>query len=190
MRKLVLAALAMTTASAASAATFIVDAQGNASSGGAGAASLTFTAGQAFTVTVAADDLWSAGALPRWSNADGLTGPRFATGSDESGEAAGTQIGADFGQHCQNGLCAAFGSLVGEIGGEYRVLGTNFSGPAWASGTLNLYYWDSNSSDNAQFVTANVALVPEPAAWALMIGGMGLAGMAIRRRGSAAVAYS
>lgn len=169
-------------AGSASAATFVVDARANSSSGGVAAGTFDLTSGQAFTVTVAADDLWSAGALPRWSDANGLTGPRFATGTDESGEAAGTQISADFGQHCQNGLCAAFGSLVGEINGDFRVLGTNFAGPAWATGVLNLYYWDSNNGDNSQFVTASVLAVPEPAAWALMVGGFALAGAAMRRR--------
>lgn len=191
MKKLFGAALALGFgASGASAANFVVDALGNSSSGGTAAASLALTAGQNFTVTVGANDLWSAGALPRWSNADGLTGPRFATGTDESGEAAGTQIGADFGQHCQNGLCAAFGSLVGEINGDFRVLGTNFSGAAWDTGTLNLYYWDSNNGDNTQFVTAAVNLVPEPAAWALLVGGFGVAGAALRRRARPTVSFS
>lgn len=184
MRKLILtgAALAAFFSAQAPAATFVVDAGLNSSSGGTGVSTLSVVAGQALSVTVDANDLWNAGALPRWSNADGLTQDRFATGTDESGEAAGTRIGADFGLHCQNSLCAPFGSLVGELGGVFQLLGTNFSGAAWASGTLNLYYWDSNASDNTQFVTANVLAVPEPATWALMVGGFALAGAAVRRR--------
>ena len=41
-----------------------------------------------------------------------------------------------------------------------------------------------NSSSNVQFsgVVASVAAVPEPATWAMMIAGFGLAGAALRRR--------
>jgi len=187
MRKSLKLLLLMTVASAAtqaSAASFIVRALENSSSGGAGVASLALTSGQNLTVSVNTGDLWSAGALPRWSNANGLTGPLFATGTDDSGEAAGTQIGSDFGLWTQNGFSAPYGSLVGEIGGVYKVLGTNFNGPAWASGTLNLYYWDSNNGDNTQFITAAVTTVPEPAGWAMMVGGIGVLGWIARRRRS------
>ena len=74
-------------------------------------------------------------------------------------------------------------------------LGTSFSGAAWGTGTLNLYYWDSNFGDNTGSITANVVkggvkggAVPEPATWALMIGGFGLAGAALRRRRATATA--
>ena len=92
-------------------------------------------------------------------------------------------IGGDFfGFHTQNGLTARFGTLVGELGGVYQVLGTSFSGPAWASGTLVLYYWDTFTADNANSVDVTITAVPEPAAWAIMIAGFGLAGAALRRR--------
>jgi hypothetical protein len=181
-----LAAGAALVASAAHAATFVVSAMGNSSSGGAGLATIALTAGESFQVSVDPTDLWSAGALPRWSNADGLTGPRIATGSDESGQAAGTLIGADFGLWTENGLTAPFGTLVGELNGVFKVLGTNFSGTAWDTGTLDLFYWDSNNSDNAGSVTADItaatAAVPEPASWGLMILGFGMAGAMFRRR--------
>lgn len=172
-------------APAAEAAVYVVGAQANSSSGGVGAGTVTLSSGQAFKVNVAPNDLWSAGALPRWSNADGLTGNLYATGSDNSGEAAGTLIGQDFGLWTQHGLSAAYGSLVGEIGGVFKVLGTSFNGAAWGSGVLNLYYWDSNNYDNAGAVDAFVTAgspVPEPATWALMIGGFALAGQALRGR--------
>lgn len=179
-------AVGLLTASAAESAVYVVGAQANSSSGGVGAATLALAAGQAFTVNVSPDDLWSAGALPRWSNADGLTHDLFATGTDNSGEAAGTLIGTDWGTWTQNGLTAAYGTLVGEIGGVFKVLGTSFSGQAWGDGVLNLYYWDENNFDNAgaidAFVTAG-SVVPEPATWALMIGGFALAGQALRSRG-------
>jgi len=177
-------AAATAIAGAAGAATFIVDAQANSSSGGVGVATINLTAGQNFTVSVDPNDLWNAGALPRWSNADGLTHDTFATGTDDSGEAAGTHIGTDFGTWTQGNLTAPFGTLVGELNGVFHVLGTSFSGAAWDTGTLELFYWDSNNGDNTQFITAavNTALVPEPATWALMIGGFGLAGAMLRRR--------
>ncbi len=189
LRKLLFATSAVATlaiANPANAAAIIVDAAGNSSTGGSGANSgLVLIAGQTFTITSSLTDLWSAGALPRWSNANGLIGPLFATGTDESGAAAGTLIGSNFGLWNQNGISAPYGSLVGEIGGVYQFLGANFNGAAWASGNLNLYYWDSNFGDNTQSITFDVALaqaaVPEPASWALMIVGFGLMGAALRR---------
>jgi hypothetical protein len=152
-----------------------VDAFGNSSSGGSGSATgVSLTAGEAFTVTVASNDLWSAGALPRWSNADGLKVALFATGSDESGASAGTQIGSIFSLYTQDGLTAAYGSLVGQIGaGAFFLVGTNFSGTATASGQLSLYYWDSNNEDNTGSIAATISAsaVPGP------IVGAGLPGL-------------
>ena len=52
------------------------------------------------------------------------------------------------------------------------------------AGTYNLTFQALNSGgDNAAFIDGvNVAAVPEPASWALMIGGFGLVGVAMRRR--------
>ena len=63
-------------------------------------------------------------------------------------------IGEDFGLWTEGNLTAPFGTLVGQIGSDFEVLGTHFSGPAWGTGTLRLYYWDSNFADNTQFITA------------------------------------
>lgn len=168
------------------AAPYTVDANANSSSGGSGLATIGLMAGQAFSVSVDPDDLWSAGALPRWSNADGLTGDLFATGSDESGAAAGTKIGMNFGLYTQGGLSAPYGTLVGRIdSGNFFVVGTSYSGVAASAGTLNLYYWDSNRADNTQHVTANVSAVPEPSTYALMLAGLAGLLASTKRRGSA-----
>ena len=185
-------AVGLLVSSSAQAALVVVDAKTNSSTGGSGKSSgLVLTTGQMFHSTVAATDLWSAGSLPRWSNADGLIANLFATGTDDSGQAAGIQIGAVFPMWFQNGLNAPFNSLVGEIGGVFKVLGTNFNGPSWGNGALSLYFWDQNSGDNTQFITADIGLngvgggVPEPATWAMMIAGFGLVGATLRRRKSA-----
>ena len=120
MRKIWLALLALSlTPALASATPFVVDAFLNSSTGGTGAATLFFNAGDAFAVSVDPTDLWNAGDLPRWSNANGIDGPDLiATGSDDSGYPALTVIGSDiFGDWTQGGLTAPFGSLVGSFDG-------------------------------------------------------------------------
>ena len=172
-------ALATLFAGSANATAIVVKAQDNSSTGGIGASTgLILSSGQGFSVSVNTLDLWNAGALPRWSNADGLTGNLLATGTDESGQIAGTLIGQNFGLFGPY----AYGALVGSINGVYQLIGTNFNGLAWGNGELLLHYWDSNSGDNSDFITANVIGVPEPATWALMITGFGLVGATLRRR--------
>jgi hypothetical protein len=172
-----IAGLAGLGTTSARAVTVDVFAQANSSTDGAGKLTGVFlTLGQAFTVSAGLDDLWSAGDLPRWSNADGLTGDRFATGTDESGEAAGTKIGEDFGTWSPSPYTfnAPYGSLVGQIGaGAFFLIGTNFSDTANASGQLLLYYWDSNNGDNTGSIAATISAsaVPGP------IVGAGLPGL-------------
>lgn len=164
---------------------FSVGAQANSSSGGIGLSTgINLSIGQVFDVVANPTDLWSAGALPRWSNADGLIANLFATGSDESGQSAGTLIGQNFGLWSQHGLSAPFGALVGEISNQFFLLGTNFTGPAVATGELKLYYWDSNSGDNANSINVTVRVpnqnVPEPGS--LMLAGLAMAALAFRKR--------
>ena len=143
---------------------------------------LFFNAGDPFTVEVDPGDLWNAGDLPRWSNADGLTGNLYATGSDDSGQSAGTLIGQNWGVHSIPGvLSAPFGTLVGSIGGEFFILGTGFAGVAPASGTLRLYYWDTYTPDNTEFVTAFVDPSPASEPGTLLLGLAGLLALSRRR---------
>ena len=170
-----IAGLAGLGTSSARAVTVDVFAQANSSTGGAGALTgISLTFGQAFTVSAGLTDLWNAGPLPRWSNADGLIAPLLATGSDDSGQLAGTQIGSIFPLYTQDGFTAAYGSLVGQIGsGAFFLVGTNFSDTANATGQLSLYYWDSNNGDNTGSIAATISAsaVPGP------IVGAGLPGL-------------
>ena len=168
-------------ANTASALSIDVFAKANSTSGGGvgGSTGVVLSTGDYFTVSADADDLWSAGALPRWSNADGLIVDLFATGSDESGQLAGTLIGEDFGLHNQHGLSLPYGSLVGSIDNNFFLIGTQFAGNAVATGELLLWYWDSNNVDNSEDIRVTIN-VPEPAVWLLL--GAGFAGVAVCKR--------
>jgi hypothetical protein len=169
-------------ANPAQAAVFVVDSAANSSSGGTGLATLAVATGQRIRFTSSTNDLWSLGALPRFSDGNGLVGDRFATALDDSGQPVGTKIGQSFNLWTQNGLSAPYGILVGEIGGVYRTLGANGIETAWGTGTLNLYNWDSNRSDNAGSISFTVSIVPEPATWALLFAGFTLVGAGLRVR--------
>jgi hypothetical protein len=174
---------AVCAATASQAMTVNVNALANSSSGGIGLETLSLTAGQAFIVSVDPLDLWSAGDLPRWSNADGLDGDLFATGSDESTASPGEWIGKDFGVYSKSGFSAPYGALVGQVGASnFFFVGTTYAGTAAASGMLKLFYWDSNAGDNSQFITANVSAVPEPGTYALLLAGLAATAAVSRRR--------
>lgn len=190
--------LGLAIAGGAQASIFTVDAAANSSSGGTGLSSISLTTGEVFSVHSSLEDTWSAGALPRVADGDGLNKVRFSDGTDDSGFAAGTQLTAIFPLYTQNGLTANYASLVGEIGGVYQELGANFVGAAWGTGTLKLYFWDENNYDNYGNIKFDIKPrtsvdnpgprgpgVPEPASWALMITGFGAAGAMLRRQRAA-----
>lgn len=72
-------------------------------------------------------------------------------------------------------------------GTDYGRYSFNFAGTGGAT-TLAYYSSQSASSSNLGVafdnLTVDLAAVPEPASWALMLGGFGLAGAAVRRRRS------
>ena len=158
---------------------FEVKAKEHSSADSQGLATIVLQAGQSFSIAVASDDLWSAGPVPRWSNADGLVDNLFATAGDESGAAEGELIGVNYGNYG----AFAYGTLVGRIGnGSFFQVGTDYQGVATQAGTLSLFYWDSNSSDNSGYITAYINAVPEPSSLALLAGGLAVVGAAVRRR--------
>jgi subtilisin-like proprotein convertase family protein len=55
------------------------------------------------------------------------------------------------------------------------------------NGTWKLWVWDDNLGNvgSLQSVSLKIAAVPEPATWAMMIGGLGLVGLQMRRRKTA-----
>ena len=166
-----LLAVALVTAHSARAVLVDVYANANSLRGGTPVSSIYLTSGQLFTVSADPGDLWNAGILPRWSNADGLVKNLYATGADESGQPVGTLIGRDFGLYSYDGFSAPFGMLVGKIGSQYIRLGTHYSGTAPDSGWLQLLYWDSNNFDNTQQITAlSVAVTPVPEVSTILAG--------------------
>jgi hypothetical protein len=192
MRKvaaLVSVAAGLASVSPAAAAVILVQANANSSANGplAGAAAGGVTLGQALTVSVDPTDFWSAGAFPRWSDANGLNRSINVAASytDPTGDSVPAgEVGIDFGTYSFGGLNAPFGALVGLIGTEYRLLGASFIGTAWGTGALSLFYWDSNAGDNIGSINANVTIgdtpVSEPATLAVF--GLGLVGLVHLKR--------
>ena len=167
----------------AHATTLDVYAYGNSSSGGSGAFAGNVVSGQPLSISASPTDLWNAGALPRWSNANGLTSTLLATGSDESGQPVNTVIGVNFPLWSQGGFTAPYGALVGQIGVTYFLAGTSFAGLAPATGALNLFYWDSNNGDNTDSIRVTVGTGVPDGGNTLVILGAGVLGlMALRRK--------
>jgi hypothetical protein len=198
MRKLISALALSLAATAANGASFEVDAMNHSYANGTGTGldtSLFFTTGDLLSSSTSIFDLWSAGGLPRWSNADGLgvtaitdsSGNLFATVGDESGEAVGTLIGANFGLHTTTDGSFNFGTLVGRVGtGAYFKVGTFLDDYVVTStGTLSLFYWDSNFADNADSVLSiaiGALAIPEPETYAMLLAGIGMLGFVATRR--------
>jgi hypothetical protein len=92
-----------------------------------------------------------------------------------------TADGGSFGDWSEGAATFAIGSLVGRIGtGDFFKVGSDFWGHANASGTLELFYWDSDAWNNSGTLKVDVTAVPEPANIALM--GLALGAFALSRR--------
>ena len=181
--KLLTPLLLAAAAGVASANPVTVAAFANSSKGGTPLSTgLLVTAGQTLRIDVNTSDLWGAKTSGAWANANGLNTGYFATGTDESGAAAGTQIGWAGGNWTQFGFTAPYASLVGEIGGKYFLVGTHYEGQAAAAGELRLMFWDSDTTGNRDFITANVSVVPEPSGVALAGLGLSALGLVMRRK--------
>jgi hypothetical protein len=129
---------------------FEVKAKENSVSGGNPLVTgITVSKGMILTVSVPADDKWSAGAAKRESNANGLSNP----------------FGDDFGFFTHNNFSFLYGSLVGSLddGKTFFAVGTRLEMTILCpKGRLLLYYWDINKDDNSGSVTATVALYNGP----------------------------
>jgi PEP-CTERM motif len=191
---LLVSTLALILPLSSAAALVQVKALENSTTGGVGVSAPSFTIGDLFTISVNPNDLWSAGAIPRWSNANGLTGPDLITdggfdlpsGISQDAIPSGTIGPGNFGNWTQGGLSAPFGSLVGAWGNApntFFFIGTNFDGTALDS-VLNLYFFDSFAPDNTGSILAdiNITAVPEPEIFALMLTGLGIVGFSGRNR--------
>lgn len=172
------AALSLGVALSTQAASFTVTTNAvlNSTGGGTGAdVGLNLTTGEAFTVSTDPLQIWH-GAAPGdgnytllTSNADGAATAAYAPSLPGIGS---THVG----------------TLVADIGGDYRVIGAGTNTfAAWGDGELFFHYADVNSGDNSGFVTSTVttAAVPEPANMALLAAGLGLLGVMARRRSAA-----
>lgn len=148
-----------------------VDAQANSLRDGVALnTGIELVAGQHLTITVDPAQIWSFG--PGNSEYEVTADGKAGWGMDATNPDGSTFIGM-------------IGSLVGQIGtgtanaGDFFVIGTNFDGFANASGTLNLFFWDSDAWNNDGAVNAVVS-VPEPVSMALF--GLGLLALARTRR--------
>lgn len=160
-------ALSAHAATATHAVTTFADA--NSTGGGTGADTFfSVTAGDQFTVSTTATQFWEGAndgnAAALYSNANG----------------------SSFNWVGLNGISGNvdIGTLVAEIGGEYRIVGAGVQTfTAWNSGELFLAYADINKDDNSGSITSDVtAPVPEPANIALLFAGLGMLGLVARRR--------
>ena len=164
-----LAVSTMMVAGFANATVVTVDSLVNSTVGGSGLdTGVTLAVNSTFSIVVDASQIWNFGSgNPNYdTNADGMAGQGWIM---------------DFSNPDGSMFHGPIGGLVGQIGnGNFFNVGTNFTGTANASGTLNLFFMDSDAWNNSGAVQADINVVPEPATLGLM--GLGLLALARRRR--------
>jgi len=171
---LAVAAAAAFVSMSGNAATYTVttDAHSNSTGGGVGVdVGVSLTAGQTFTVSTDASQIWHGAAVGDKNytmlstNASGETGLAYAPNLKGIG-------------------FTPVGTLVASINGDYRVIGagtTTFA--AWGTGEIFFHYADINKFDNSGSVISTLTTpVPEPTSMALLIAGLGTVGVLTRRR--------
>lgn len=129
---------------------FVVKAKENSVSGGTPLVTgISVTKGQLLTISVPADDTWSAGTPDRESNANGLSNP----------------LGGNFGVFTKAPFSFFYGALVGSLdeGKTFFAVGTRMEmSILFPAGRLLLYYWDVNNADNSGSITADVEVYNGP----------------------------
>ncbi len=184
-----LAAASIAVAAPSSAAIVNLDGMANASLDGSNAVSLALGTGT-YKITFTKDAFT---AFSRFSGQSGCdaNGGNCAQGFENSarytiggstfllGDGAGSGgIGPVSGGAYYDTAARSFANA-----GKYSALFT-----LTAPTSVGFFLFDDNLGDNRGGVSLSVAGVPEPASWALMIGGFGLVGAATRRRRTLAAA--
>jgi hypothetical protein len=133
---------------------------------------------------------------------DGFASTIF-NGTFDYDATTGTFANANFSLGLTNGSCCWSGTVnAGSSTAQFLTLDTTFfsqtalvnlAGPMTnAGGTIGLTSgtYGSSTLRSGQSISAPVPSVPEPASWALMIAGFGIAGGALRRRAARAVRFA
>ncbi|MBW8816189.1 MAG: PEPxxWA-CTERM sorting domain-containing protein [Caulobacterales bacterium] len=132
------------------------------------------------------------GVLQFWDLTGAVTGTVALGGSFDTGYPQGRSVSifGNYALNYSNGVLSAYNLSTGALADQTTLVGagTDFNslyGQSYANG----YFFVPTSGGNT-FVGYKIdgGAAPEPAAWALMIGGFGLAGGALRRRRTAVAA--
>lgn len=132
-----------------SSSVFHVRAKENSVSGGTGLnTGIGLKPGQLLVIGADPNETWSAGVADRVSNANGLGNP----------------LGGQYGLFARGPQSFLYGALVGSLDGgrTFFGVGTNLTMTILTAGTLTLYYWDSNNSDNSGGINVHVNIYGGP----------------------------
>jgi hypothetical protein len=120
-------------------------------------------------------------------------GTIWSAGSDVPFSRESTANGIDpsfYGQFTFGDLTANFGTLVGEVGSHYFVIGTGPVSLSGLSGELKVGYWDSVYGDNSGSQTLEITTaIPETSTVMMMLLGFAGVGFVAYRRSSNGPAF-